>query len=34
MAVTMTLIISTVSPSFAKEDSHGEWDLADESKKA
>jgi len=34
MAVTMALITSAVSPSFAKEDSHGVWDLADEIKKA
>jgi len=27
-------VISAVSPSFAKEDSHGAWDLADELKKA
>jgi len=25
MALTMTLIIPDVSPSFAKEDSHGAW---------
>jgi len=33
MAVTMALIISAVSPSFAKEDSHGAWDLVDEIKR-
>jgi len=31
---TMALIISAASPSFAKEDSHGAWNLADEIKKA
>jgi len=34
MVATMALIISAVSPSFAKEDAHGAWDLADEIKKA
>jgi len=34
MAVTMALIILAVLPSFAKEESHGAWDLADEIKKA
>jgi len=34
MARTMALVISALSPSFAKEDSHGAWDLADENKKA
>jgi len=34
MAVSMVLIIQAVSPSFAKEDSHGAWDLSDEIKKA
>jgi len=34
VAVTMVLIISAVSPSFAKENSRGAWDLADEIKKA
>jgi len=34
MSVTMALIISAVSPSFAKEDSHGVWDLGNEIKKA
>jgi len=34
MAVTMALILSIASLSFAKEDSHGAWDLADEIKKA
>jgi len=29
MAVTMALIISAVSPSLTKEDSHEAWDLAD-----
>jgi len=27
MAVTKALLISTVAPSLAKEDSHGAWDL-------
>jgi len=34
MAETMVLILSAVSPSFAKVYSHGAWDLADEIKKA
>jgi len=34
MAVTMALITPAVSSSFAKEDSHGAWDLADEINKA
>jgi len=34
MAGTMALIISAVSPSFAKEDSDGAWALAGEIKKA
>jgi len=34
MAVTMALIISAVSPSFAKEDFHGAWGLTDGIKKA
>ena len=34
MAVTMALIISAVSPSFAKKDCHGAWNLADEIKKS
>jgi len=34
MTETMALILSAVSPSFAKEYSHGKWDLADENKKA
>jgi len=34
MAVNMALIISAVSPSFAKQDYYGGWDLADEIKKA
>jgi len=33
MAVTIVLIISAVSPSFTKQDSHGALDLADEIKK-
>ena len=33
MAVTMAPVISAVSPSFAKENSQGAWDLADEIKK-
>jgi len=33
MAVTMALIISAVSPSFAKDDPNESWDLADEIKK-
>jgi len=34
MAVTTALLISAVSSSFAKEDSHEACDLADEIKKA
>jgi len=34
MAATMAQIISAISPSFAKEDSHKAWDLAGEIKKA
>jgi len=34
MAVTMALIIPAVSPSFATEDTHMVWVLADEIKKA
>jgi len=34
MAGTTALIISAVLPAFAKKDSHGAWDLADEIKKA
>jgi len=34
MAGTMALVILSVSPIFAKEDSHGAWGLADEIKKA
>jgi len=34
MAVTMALIISAVSPSFAEEDSHGAWELTDGIKRA
>jgi len=34
MAVTMALMISAVSLTFAPKDSHGAWDLADEIKKS
>jgi len=34
MTVTMASIMSPVSSSFAKEDSQGAWDLADEIKQA
>jgi len=32
MAGTMAPVMSAVSPSLAKEDSHGAWNLADERK--